>query len=85
MGKNSSMKTWQWLLSTVVAGFTMVTGLVTYFETHVYAHSDGEKLESRVTELERKERDDLEDMHNKIDSIYRMLSNRRGGDTESGE
>jgi len=85
MGKNSSMKTWQWLLSTALAGFTMAGGLVTYFETHVYAHSDGEKLEERVTELEKKEREDLKDMHDKVLAIYQMLSERRGGDAGNGE
>ena len=62
-----------WAVSTGVAAVMMLG----YIHNFVYTRTEGEKLERRVEAIQQQYREDLQNLNEKIDEIYKILVRQR--------
>lgn len=63
----------QWVMSSGLA----ILGMIAYVHNFVYPRTEGEKLEKRVELVESNTRQDLKEISQKIDKLYRLVNSKR--------
>jgi len=72
------MKTWQWVIATLMAGFGLGLSIISFGVGYTYSRVEGTKIERKVQTLEEDAKKDRKMVYETLRKIDSRLSNIEG-------